>query len=209
MFGFQVNTNEVNVSRKRIEAMMTNNPDVRQALQDLIRDQIAEARGRLADDLKNAMPGSEHESWRAVRRIVYTKVLGANLNILNMKRGTANWKIRQKTRKVDQNPHMRGGNRRRRSSRTAQIDGYEGKARGFILRFVNNGTKQRFIGGRNIYKTNIEYLERIERGTGNRGRITMRNFFDSYGKRELAIAATAIGDMIDRELEKAYNKNKT
>lgn len=206
MFGFEINTNEVNVSRKHLEAMLTTNPDVRQALQDLISEEIAKARGRLAEDMKKTMPGSTHESWRAVRRVVYEKVFGGNLNILNMKRGTAQWKVRQKTRKVDQNPRMRGGNRRRRSSRTIQIDGYEGKARGFILRFVEDGTKQRFIGGRNTYKTNIEYLDRIERGTGNRGRITARHLFAQYGDVELNMAAKVISDMIDVELEKAYNK---
>jgi hypothetical protein len=209
MFRFEVNTPTVNVSRKRIEAMLTTNPDVRKALQDLIRDELARARGRLANDIKNALPGSEHESWRAVRRQVYNSILGGDLNIMNMKKGTAGWKIRQKTRKVEANPHMRGGNRRRRSHRTIQIDSYEGKARGFILRFVNSGTKQRFIGGRNTYKSNIEYLNRIEKGTGNRGRIAPRNFFEGNAQRELIAASKVIGSMIDAEIQKVMNKNNT
>ena len=208
MFGFEVKTNQVNVSRKHIEAMLTANPDVKKALQDLIREEIAKARGRLKEDIKAALPGSKMESYRSVRRQVYNSVLGGDLNINNMKRGTASWRWVQKTRKIDLNPHQRGGNRRRRTARSAQIEGYEGKARGFILRFVNDGTKQRFIGGRNTYKSNIEYLDRIAKGTGNRGRIAPRNFFYSNAEREINIAATTIASMIDKELEKVYNKNK-
>lgn len=208
MFGFKIDTNEVRVSKKHIEAYLTENPEVKKALQELISTEIAKARGRLAADMKKDMPGSTHESWRSVRRVVYEKVFGGNLNILNMKRGTAKWSVRQKVRKVDQNPHMWGGNRRKRSGRTIQMDGYEGKARGFILRWVNDGTKQRFIGGRNTYKTNIEYLNRIKVGTGNRGRITARYLFGKYADRELNEAAKVIADMIDLEMEKAINNSK-
>ena len=208
MFGFQVDTNQVNIGRKNIEAMLTTNPDLKEAIQDMIRAEMAKARRRLAEDMKNALPGSEHESWRAVRRVVYDKVLGGNLNILNMKKGTAKWKVRQKVRKVEQNPRMRGGNRRKRSARTIQIDGYEGSARGFILRWVDSGTHQRFIGGRNKFKSNIDYLNRIEAGTGNRGRIVLRNIFAGFAEKELAIAANTIGQMIDSEIEK-FSKNNT
>ena len=207
MFGFQIDTHEVNVRRKHLEAMLTTSPEVKKALQDLIRNEIAKARGRVAEDMKNSMPGSQHESWRAVRRVVYEKVFGGNLNILNMKKGTAKWRVRQKTRKVDQNPHMWGGNRRKRSSRTIQIDSYEGSARGFVLRWVDSGTHIRFIGGRNIFKTNLEYLQRIAQGTGNRGMITARSIFARYAESELAIAATEISKFIDQEIEKAYYKD--
>lgn len=205
MFGFEVNTNQVNVSRKHIEAMLTANPDVKKALQDLIREEIAKARGRLKEDIKAALPGSKMESYRSVRRQVYKSVLGGDLNINNMKRGTASWRWVQKTRKIDLNPHQRGGNRRRRTQRSAQIEGYEGKARGFILRFVNDGTKQRFIGGRNNARN---YYDMVRKGTGNRGQITPRNFFYPNAEREIQVAATAIASMIDKELEKVYNKNK-
>ena len=211
MQNYEVNISEVNVINERIKKMLTDNPEVKKAIQDLISDEMWKARCRLADDLKNSMPGSTQEAWRSVRRVVYDKVFGGNLNIRNMRRkGEAKWKVIQKIRKVDQNPHMRGGNRRRRTLRTAQVEGYEGKARGFILRFVENGTKQRFIGGRNTWnKDQQKYLDKLQNGTGNRGRITPRFMFDRFAQNELNAAAYVISEMIDVEIEKVISKYNT
>ena len=201
-----VNNNAVRIQEKNLQRMMTDNPDTRQVIQDLIRQSIWEARNAVAQDVRGVI-GNSGQTARSIRNIVYKKLLGANINILNKKRGTASWKVVQKQRKVDANPKMRGGNRRTRSQRTIMIQGYEPTARGFILRFQNSGTIQRFIGGRNRYKTNIEYLNRIESGKGNRGRVKPGWFFERFASQEIGKASDKLGKLIEEEIAKIYNSN--
>jgi hypothetical protein len=79
--------------------------------------------------------------------------------------------------------------------------------RGFILRFVNSGTKTRVIGFRNTLKGNRTRYEnrvyRINRGdkarTGNRGAIAPRNWFRQSAESALGTAAANIAEMIEIE----------
>jgi hypothetical protein len=128
-----------------------------------------------------------------VRNIVYEKILGANLNIMNMKKGTAQWKVRQIDRKVEQNPKMRGGNRIKRSFKTTRMHGYEGKARGMILRWVNSG----------MTKTS----ERVTR-YGNRGSIAARNFFEPLASAALNVVSQHLAQIIEQEIANAFNDNE-
>lgn len=194
MFGFQVQGTEI--TQKGLEKLMTDNPDMRKHLTEEIRKLLWEARERLALNIKN-MYGGERESWRAVRCIVYQKVLGGNLNILNMKRGTANWRMVQKVRKVEQNPKMRGGNRRNISLSTARREGYEGKARGFILRFQNEGTKKR----------NIRVKTSPTGENGDRGKIAGAKFFEQYATQSLNVMAATLNGMINEEMKKMYEES--
>lgn len=194
MFGFQVQG--VEVTQKGLEKLMTDNPDMRKQLTEDIRKLLWEARERLALNIKN-MYGGERESWRAVRNIVFRKVLGGNLNIMNMKRGTANWRMVQKVRKVEQNPKMRGGNRRNISLSTARREGYEGKARGFILRFQNEGTKKR----------NIRVKTSPTGKNGNRGKIAGAKYFEQYATQSLNVMAAALNGMINEEMKKMYEES--
>ena len=106
---------------------------------------------------------------------------------------------------------MRGGNRRKRSLRTAMIQGYEPKARGFILRFQDSGTKQRFIGGRNSIgrgDNGLRWGRMKQRGTGNRGKITLGEFFFRVASKHLGEAAEKLAKMIEEEIAKISNQNK-
>lgn len=79
--------------------------------------------------------------------------------------------------------------------------------RGFILRFVNSGTKQRVIGFRNTQKGNRERYDRTVRrinrgfksGTGNRGSIAPRNWFMTSAEHALGNAAQTIAELIEIE----------
>ena len=73
-------------------------------------------------------------------------------------------------RKLDQNPHQRGGNRVPRSARTQQMLDYGPRDRGMILRWLSGGTGQRTAGTRN------------GKLHGNRGSISARSEERRVGK---------------------------
>ena len=99
------------------------------------------------------------------------------------------------------------------SERTKQIMSYSPLDRGFILRFVNSGTKTRVIGFRNTVKANRGRYERavtrIHSGdkfrTGNRGSIAARNWFMQSAESSLGNAAQNIADMIAIEAAAIIN----
>lgn len=209
MIKLDVNSGFISLQEKNLEKMMTDNPQTRQAIQDLIRETMWEARNATANEVMGIV-GNRGQSARALRNIVFKKVLGGNINILNMKKGTAAWKVVQKTRKVEQNPKMRGGNRRKRTTRTAMVEGYEPKARGFILRWQDEGTRQRFAVGRNHFgrtKNNLQYGKIAQRGLGNRGKIIAGNFFFRIASKHLGTAAQKLATMIEQEIAKIQSQN--
>ena len=128
------------------------------------------------------------------------------LNILNMKRGTASWRVRQVERKGTSDPKGRGGNRRKRNFITIRMHGYEGKARGMILRWLNNGVNDR----------SIKFKERMGRkadkwnhnpNTGNRGSIAARNFFEPMASAALNVVSQHLAQIIEEEIERQFNEN--
>ncbi len=192
----------INNQEQNLRAAMSTDPKMRKVIQQHIREALFEARR----DVMAAFP-AEHdprEARRAIRTSVYDKVLGGNINILTGKKahGTNSYEP-QRTLVAGQ----RGGNRRKRSLRTQQIMSYAPLDRGFILRFVNSGTKTRVIGFRNTQKGNrSKYESRVKRisrgmkaGTGNRGSIAPRNWFMSSAESALGNAAANIAEMIEIE----------
>jgi hypothetical protein len=187
---------------QNLRAAMSTDPKMRKVIQQHIREALFEARR----DVMAAFP-AEHdprEARRAIRTSVYDKVLGGNINILTGKKahGTNSYEPQRTL-----TPGQRGGNRRKRSERTKQIMSYAPLDRGFILRFVNSGTKTRVIGFRNTLKGNRTRYEnrvyRINRGdkarTGNRGAIAPRNWFRQSAESALGTAAANIAEMIEIE----------
>jgi len=187
---------------QNLRAAMSTDPKMRKVIQQHIREALFEARR----DVMDAFPAESdpRDARRAIRTSVYDKVLGGNINILTGKKahGTNNYEPQRTL-----TPGQRGGNRRKRSERTKQIMGYAPLDRGFILRFVNSGTKTRVIGFRNTVKGNRTRYEnmvyRINRGdkarTGNRGSIAARNWFMQSAESALGTAAQMIADLIEIE----------
>ena len=183
--------------QQNLKAAMTTDPNMRKVIQQHIREALYEARR----EVMQAFPAENdpRESRRAIRVSVYQKILGGNINILTGKKahGTSQYE-------PPRNPSRRGGNRRKRSERTKQIMGYSALDRGFILRFVNSGTKTRVIGFRNTLRSNSslynETVSRIHSGdrahTGNRGAIAARNWFMPSAESSLGNAASNIAEMI-------------
>ena len=187
---------------QNLRAAMSTDPKMRKVIQQHIREALFEARR----DVMAAFPAESdpRDARRAIRTSVYDKVLGGNINILTGKKAHGTNSYEPQRTLV---PGQRGGNRRKRSQRTQQVMSYAPLDRGFILRFVNSGTKTRVIGFRNTLKGNRTRYEnrvyRINRGdksrTGNRGAIAPRNWFKQSAESALGTAAANIAEMIEIE----------
>ena len=175
-----------------LAVLFVDNPDTRKRIRKIIREELKDAAKRLREDAKYEMKDDPRKAYRAVKSSVYRKILGGNVSILNPRKAGARYQL-VKPRKLDQNPHQRGGNRRKRSERTNAVDSYFGRDRAFILRFVNSGTSVR----------HTQY--------GNRGSITARNWFPNMGQKELELASENLANVMEEELAEAFKemyKNK-
>ena len=173
-----------------LESMLVSNPDTAANIRKLITQEIAKARAAISQSAKGAMASDPRQAYKAVRRSVYKSILGGQVNIFNPRGGaSSSGSSFAKARKLDSHPHQRGGNRRKRSARTDQVDGYVGKDRGFILRFVNSGISK---------PRQTRY--------GNRGVIPARNWLATSGQKDLEAAAERLSALIDKELVKMMSE---
>lgn len=203
-----VDGNAIELNVKNIEKMLTENPEMRQRIQEAIRQDVWAARNTVVKNMASVFDnGDPAEARRAVRNIIYEKILGANLNIRNMKKGTAGWKVRQIERKIEMNPTMRGGNRRHRSFKTIRMQGYEGKARGMILRWLDDGVNDRAIKFASNSKRKADKWNKHP-NTGSRGSITPRNFFEPMAAAAFDVVSQHLAMIIEQEIEKEFNQNK-
>ncbi len=200
--GLVIDDTLISNQEQNLRAAMSTDPKMRKVIQQHIREALFAARR----EVMAAFPAENdpRQSRRAIRTTVYEKILGGNINILTGKTAHGGGGY-EPPRTLT--PGQRGGNRRKRSERTKQIMAYGPMDRGFILRFVNSGTKTRVIGFRNTVKANRSAYEkrvtRINRGekshTGNRGSIAPRNWFMHSAEGALGNAAQMIADLIEIE----------
>lgn len=196
MFAFEVN-NDVWVKQMEVlEQALSTNPKTQRALQKLIQKVLLDARRQVVGDTKSALENDPRGAAHGIRRVVYKKILGANLNILNMRKRAGQPTNYEPPRKLDKNPKQRGGNRVPRGERTNTVMHYGPHDRGWILRIVNSGTGSRTAG------TKGGVLH------GNRGSIAARNFFGPSAENALEKAANNLASLIDTELEKMLNKKR-
>lgn len=196
MFGLEINNAVVVEQRKVLEQALSTNPKTQKALQKLIQKVLVEAREQVVSAARGALDSDPRGAAHGIRRVVYKKILGANLNILNMRKHAGKPSNFEPPRKLDQNPHQRGGNRVRRGSRTNTVMHYGPHDRAWILRIINSGTVDREAGTRG------------GRLSGNRGAIAPRNFFGNAASSALSKAADNLANLIDIELDKMLNKTK-
>lgn len=198
MFAFEVN-NDVWVKQKEVlEQALSTNPKTQRALQKLIQKVLVDARRQVIGDAKSALENDPRGAAYGIRRVVYKKILGANLNILNMRKRAGHPTTYEPPRKLDRNPRQRGGNRVPRGLRTATVMHYGPHDRGWIIRIINSGT----INGDRTAGTKGGVLH------GNRGSIAARNFFGPSAENALEKAANNLASLIDTELEKMLNKKR-
>ena len=203
-----INTGTVTISgldafEKKIEQLKTTNPGFEKRLRGVISKVLGEARANLRKDAANGlqMKSDPRKAYKAVRYAVYKRLFGGQVNILPS----------SKTVKGSYEPPRkglpkRGGNRRSRSQRTQDLLDYEGISRGFVLRFLNAGTRVRYAGyGRNG-KTEADYERFIANhdGRGNRGNISARNWFGQRSHQELETVAGKMQEIIDRVIKEEF-----
>ena len=190
MINFEFDNTVVMRQKSALESMLVSNPDTASAIRKLITQEIAKERAAISQSAKGAMASDPRQAYKAVRRSVYKSILGGQVNIINSRGGaSSSGSSFVKARKLDNHPHQRGGNRRKRSARTDQVDGYVGKDRGFIQRFVNSGISK---------PRQTRY--------GNRGVIAARNWLAISGQKELEAAAERLSVLIDKELAKMMSE---
>ena len=178
--------------RKKLEQLLTSDPQMEKKIQRIIRRVLTEAKENMKEAATSAMHSDPREAYLAVKTAVYRRILGGNMSILDSK-GT-------KTRPYDPPKKLRawqrGGNRVLRGARTQQVMDYYGESRAFVLRFLNAGagTKNKREAGKRGGKLH-----------GNRGTITPRNFFGSNSLRIMQQAANQLETLIDQEFANEMN----
>ena len=192
MIGLEFDDTIILEQQKVLEAALSTNPKTQKALQKLIRKALMEVRPELVSAARRAMSSDPRGAAHGIRLSVYKKILGGNVNILNMRKKAGKPTTYEPPRKLK--PGQRGGNRVPRGERTNKVMHYGPHDRQWILRFINSGTSERTAGSRG------------GRLSGNRGSIAARNFFGSAGSSALTKAADNLATLIDAELEAMLNK---
>lgn len=175
----------------------TNNPMMQRRIREVIKQVLGRVRKDLQDHAASGlqMQTDPRSAYKAVRFAVYRKLFGGQVNILSP-RNKGKGRLYEPPRKLQ--PKQRGGNRRTRSDRTAELMSYFGKDRGFVLRFLNAGTRVRYNGGRNG-RTEEQYNTFIanHEGRGHRGAISARNWFGGASQHQLENATNNLDKMIN------------
>ena len=186
MVSLEVNDAVVLEQQQILERALSTNPKTQKALQKLIAQVIKEARDQVVNST-HFDNGDPRGAANSIRRTVYKKILGANINIYNSRKahGATNYEPPRTLQ-----PGQRGGNRRPRNVKTDRMMHYGPNDRGMVLRWVNSGTSGR----------DTRY--------GNRGTIAARNWFKPRGQSALNKAVDNLANLIDTELEAMLNKKK-
>lgn len=191
---------------QQLDALLASNPDMEKRMQNVIRKVLTKAQRQMSKDIANdpGMKSDPRHAAKAVRKLVYRQLLGGNINILRKTRATSGTSTYTPTRTLK--PGQRGGNRRLRGERTMRMESYNASDRGFILYWLNSGTKARSMGRFNTDPHRSKVRRGLQGGdvnkygktsnTGSRGSIRPRNVFASH--------LMELSNFIDKELIKEF-----
>ena len=148
---------------------------------------MIKARQKAVGEVRSYLSNSPREAERAVRNIVYRKVLGGNLNIYNVRRALRNGPVPPIS-------HYPSGRVRPRLRKTTDMYSYHGVDRGFILRFNTLGSyertsaymdgspidmaKRQRIRSKRIYHNKSKGETYKSQIIGYRGRLKAKNLFE-------------------------------
>lgn len=156
-------------------------------IRTILRKVLSDARRAVSRQARANIDKDPRKAYMAVRHAVYRRILGGQVNILSRRTNNGRMYVGRKTPRL--RPGQRGGNRRKRSARTEQVDSYYGSDRGFILRFINAGTEER----------HTRY--------GRRGSITARNWFGNASTSALDKAAGEFAELVERAVEEVWTRH--
>lgn len=167
----------------KLERLLASNPEMEKKVQKIVRKVLTVAQKSVQ---RTAIPLSSKEAYLGVRKAVYKKVLGGNINIISGGK-SAGKRAPIPPESERKKTHDRGGNRIPRSKRTEDLLSYAGPDRSFILRFLNDGTTTR----------TSRY--------GNRGAIAARNWFGPAATQALEQSAQMFDELITKLVEQEFN----
>lgn len=162
--------------------------EMEKKVQGIVRKVLSKVRNRTASDFSNI---STKQAYRAVKHSVYKRILGGSVSILQRKSGKSVQKMQVPPSRhrlesaTNRKGNHRGGNRMPRSQRTTDLLSYYGPDRGFILRFLNNGTPRR-----------------TDNGVRKVGTIKEGNFFAATAQKEMEAAMDELAQLINEEITK-------
>ena len=192
---------------KQLKSMMSDDPTFRRRVNAVIAQVLKHARNDISQEAHTVVENDPRGAYKAIRSAVYRRILGGQVNILQKRKAGAPTNY-QKPRK---GLPKRGGNRWGRSERTKQLEGYQGSDRGFVLRFLNAGTSDRFI--RSYTDRNGQRHDLGSASTQNiktraleafRGNIAARNWFGSASHKALENASLQMQELIDRIIAQEF-----
>lgn len=189
---------------QQLDRLLATNPEMEQKMRRVISKVLIKAQSKMRKDVGTDLPNDPRNAAKAVRKAVYRQILGGNINILRKRRATEGDSSYTPTRTLKSG--QRGGNRRLHSERTMRMESYNASDRGFILYWLNSGTKGRSMGK---YQSD-PHRGNVKRGsqggdvskygktvnTGSRGSISARNIFSKH--------LIELSDFIDMSLTKEF-----
>lgn len=189
---------------QQLDRLLATNPEMEAKMRRVISKVLIKAQRKMRKDVGTDLPNDPRNAAKAVRKAVYRQILGGNINILRKRRATEGSSSYTPTRTLKSG--QRGGNRRLRSERTMRMESYNASDRGFILYWLNSGTKGRTMGKyqsdphRGNMKRGLQGGDVSKYGktvnTGSRGSISARNIFSKH--------LIELSDFIDISLTKEF-----
>ena len=187
-------------SNVHLEKLLTSDPEMEKEIRAIVSKVLREAVKEVSSAAASYIQHDPRGAYKAVRKMVYKRVIGGNINILSPKRAG-----------------KRGaapGGSRGRLARTADIMSYRGVDRSFILRFIDSGTDERkasYMNGHPIMRSNINERPKRKGGymtnvIGSRGRITPRGFFGPAAQKAIGNAAKEMGILFEKLYQQRINK---
>lgn len=200
---------------QKLDRLLASNPEMEKQIQRIVGKVLNMVRDNVSEEYRKKLKSDPRQASKAVRRMVYRRILGGNINILRNKRaGSPNKYTPTRTLK----PGQRGGNRRDRDERTMRMESYGGRDRGFILRFLELGTEARRMGR---YKKD-PHRGKVKRGsqggdvskygnigmvnTGNRGSLHAYHIFADASPRAMELALPLLQHEIDALIKQEFGQ---
>lgn len=186
-------------SNVHLEKLLTSDTNMEKEIRDIVSKVLRTAVKEVSHEAARYIKNDPRGAYKAIRKMVYKKVLGGNINILS-------------PRKAGKRGDAPGGSRGR-LARTADILSYRGVDRSFILRFLDSGTDDRratYMNGHRIMRENINDRPKRRGGymtnvIGARGRITARGFFGPAAQKAIANAAKEMTVLFEKLYQQRIN----